>query len=222
MDLSSIIENLTLNIITEVLGIIITVFFVDRIIKRNDNRRWKPVKSVLFAEVFRSIQDILYQMPIDFVTTSRGGYLFGNSSVSSRVEIIEPFPLLDPLTQALEQSIQHTNKLNVKGLLFAYRHINSVVGNRDFMLPPELLELILKLNNAFRILERLHNDEIEASDYDKKKLIAAFVSRIMNTSYEINKWLVKQADEHIDDMGSYIKALISNAQKVESARNKKG
>lgn len=222
MDWSSIFENLTLNIITEVLGIIVTVLIIDRIIKRNEDRRWKPVKSALFVEVFRSIQDILYQMPIEFTTTPSKYYLFGNSSASSRVEIIEPFPSPDPLIQALEQRIQHTHKINVINLLDAYRRINNVVDRTGFMLPPELLELILELNNGFRVLERIYDDDVDfVLNYEKRKQLATLVSSIMNSSYEINKWLIEQADECFDDIKQHIEALMSNAQKIAATRSKK-
>ncbi len=223
MDWSSVIENLTLNIITEALGIIVTVLIIDRIIKRNDEKRWKPVKSALFAEIFRSTQDILYQMPREFTKTSNGYYLFGNTSASSRVEIIEPFPMPDPLTEGLDHRIKHIpHKVNVPNLFDAHRRINEAVDKTGFMLPPDLLELILELNERFRLLELLHNDSTDFnSDDDKRKQLASVISGIMDSSYEINTWLIEQADKYFDNIKEYIRALTSNAQKTEMARSKR-
>lgn len=79
-------QNLALNLVAEGIGIVITVFFIDRIVRwqeeREEERRWRPARQLLYRSVIWAVDDLIRDLSppyfyreerdFDFDTLARG------------------------------------------------------------------------------------------------------------------------------------------------------
>lgn len=151
--------DLLLNFLSELFGILVTVFLVDEIIKSREKTRWKPTKDL----VYYRLTEIVSKIFIDFsplslheeivpVMLSFGSFTTGLVKDFSSVDL--GFFELDPLlTKELDRVplgywLEDQHKL----LIESYRIINVIINDSATFLEPEVLSLVFQLkdsNNRF-------------------------------------------------------------------------
>ncbi len=70
-------RDILINLISEAIVMLITVLFINRLIERNEARRWKPAKSMFFARLFGTLDNFLgVMLHPDFLKVERGAARF--------------------------------------------------------------------------------------------------------------------------------------------------
>lgn len=88
--------NLLLNIIAEIFGIVITVFLIDRLIKRmekeKEEKRWLPAKQIVHYRLAQSLEAVLKLLDGEswLLFLTRFVYSFGDLDLRSSYDFLEP------------------------------------------------------------------------------------------------------------------------------------
>lgn len=108
MNFEDVTQDIILNLIAEALGIIATVFIIDRIIMNREERRWRPSRQAVYARLLIIIDELL-----DEININLGGSLYkdneqiyemGSAVIHPHIKIEKPDEM--SLTSALEQALE--------------------------------------------------------------------------------------------------------------------
>ena len=194
MEIYSILENLCLNLCTEIIGILITVFVIDRLIKNREEQRLKQAKATMYANILNSITDTIRQLPDEFLLTEKPMvYYYGNSTVIVKAGIKEQ-PLKDILP-ILEKERKKHDGFDVKVFFSAKQRIGEIINSSAFLLEPTLTELLLTFEQQVSILKESNLESTTIAN--KQDSIARVLPLIFRSITSINSWLIKQSDKHI-------------------------
>jgi hypothetical protein len=194
MEINSILENLCLNLCTEIIGIFITVFIIDRLIKSREAQRWKQAKATMYANILNSISDTIRQLPNEFLQAEKPMvYYYGNSTAIIKAGIREQS--LKEILPILEKEIRKHGDFDVNIFFAAKQRIGEVINSSAFLLEPTLTELLLTFDQQVSILKESNLDSTTTAN--KQEAIARVLPLIFRSITSINSWLVKQSDKSI-------------------------
>lgn len=144
--------DLLLNVITEALGILITVFLVDRIIKKREEARWKPSRYTVYAELLKLTSRMLHVLTpfTPFRLSDYLMYQFDTFYTRAHTDINRA----DLFSEHLINEISlHQMEVNIAellkkrdDLLLYQEELSTLINKSGFFLEPELLSLILNLD----------------------------------------------------------------------------
>jgi hypothetical protein len=60
-------NDILINLATELIGIIITVFIVDRLLQYRENAKWKKVKDFALSRIYREIDSFMFRSGFDML-----------------------------------------------------------------------------------------------------------------------------------------------------------
>jgi hypothetical protein len=142
--------DLGLNLFAEVLGIIIAVFWIDRLLKRREKereeKRWMPPKNHIYSEMMSICTNILREiLPREYMKQVDTLFLFGKSPSIAFFEIIPGANL--ELPHLLDETKKRLSIFKDKphGLENNLEKISDLLGKDAFLLDPDLLSLIYDL-----------------------------------------------------------------------------
>jgi len=153
-----------LNLLSESIGILVTVFFVDRLLKRREDERLAPAKHLLEARLFKLAEQIIYAV----IGIGEGHeawgrlrmYHFGESSVMSycNVERIDSRYIFQVIEVNRDRSESSGLRFDYGSLTEARGKLNSILDTSAFLIEPEAIELLLRLDEE---LMRVFNPKDE-------------------------------------------------------------
>lgn len=197
-----------LNVVTEALGILITVFFVDRLIKRREEARWKPTKHYVYSKLLRFTSTMLREFyPLQLVrNVDMYTYVFHEYN-SGEVNDITHFDLgTETLKYEMGEFISLDNGerlLRLRGdLLVTRRELSSLVNDSGFYLEPELLSLILVLddgiNSVLKALSKLENPHLTTSrPRFSIGITVDAIFKLFAATQNMQKWLIAQSTRRL-------------------------
>jgi hypothetical protein len=154
--------DLGLNLFSEVLGIFVTVFFVDRILKSREERRWKASKIFVYSKLLHITTGILE----NFIPASKSKmpervvYLYGKLRTGPVLDITYENVWEQKTEAAIAEHMQKRDNEGlssiIEHLLNAQKQLSEVVNDYGFFLDPELLSFVLTIENSINpVAERL-------------------------------------------------------------------
>lgn len=192
--LISIIENLCLNLCTEIIGILITVFVIDKLIKRREESRWQKVKGAMYANILNTLTDTIRQLPDELRQPEKPMvYYYGNSTVIINYEIKEK--LTKDVQAILEKESKRNGGFNFNAFFIAKQRISEIANSSVSLLDPTLTELLLIFEQQVSILKEKASEQ--QSINNKQETISQISSLIVRSTLNLNSWLIKQADKRI-------------------------
>jgi hypothetical protein len=193
--------DLLLNVITEALGIIVTVFFVDRLLKKREEARWKPSKSLAYSKLVETTSEIIKV----FLTTSLLEkydyvcYRFDTSYAGPAFEIADVDLVKERSSKEMTDflssvTVQQALKI-FESLSKARETLREVINDSGFFLDPEALALGLELESnitsTVKYFNSLHNFGEGGYIIGADSVVATIsVYGLLRSVQDLQKWLV--------------------------------
>jgi hypothetical protein len=180
------------NLLAETLGIVVTVFLVDRLLKRREERLWLPSKHMVYRNLFEIFDYFLLKElgitpaadPVWFYFGSvkiLGSGKFGDYNESRIRSIIKAIPPEKREAQVYTGAMPY---------LEARREVERILHTSARVLGPDLTTLLVAFNNSISIFVQSSHFEGE-TDYEALEQIWADIG--MHAFY-VRLYLEKSAD----------------------------
>jgi hypothetical protein len=205
--------DLILNLASEIIGIALTVFLVDRLIQKREEARWKPSKYLFYSDLLHLLSKFIDTCLYRNLKTSSYVYLFDTVSAYST-----DFDLKGSFFEMLKSGfwnglVTDTNKLSGKRrfeklnrIIEVGNEINELVARYMPLIEPELLTKLMELHNSLdRIREISKRPKPErshiSSDADKKRASNLFFAKqyyeIAFAAQQPKAWIEAQASKRL-------------------------
>jgi hypothetical protein len=153
------VPDLALNIFSEVVGIVLTVFFIDRIIKNREEKRWIRTKNFIYVRLLRFSSVVA----ISLVTLTthrlkRNIYNFGGIAVGCNefnVDITEDYEkeITANIRPKLEGwAVDHKIRA-AKHLSALLDKLDSILNDISHLIDPELLTVLFELRESLEKMD---------------------------------------------------------------------
>jgi len=205
-------NDLWLNLLAEGLGIIATVFVIDRLLKIREEKRWLPSKNLLYADLTKLIDRLFREtIPFELQERSRTVWCFGSAQVILGIDFKEK---LIAVNYGIDRLLIEDRKFDAEILSRYQTQIHEKLNTSAHLMEPELLEKLMKLDGL------LTSQSITTSDWeneiDKELFIMSFVGALA-TAGKIWWWLEEKADQRktLEQLGQDFKEQITKLQKIK-------
>lgn len=180
------------NIIAESLGIIVTVLIIDQLIKQREEKRWKPAKHVLYANLLELIGQLFREtIASDLLETPASPWVwdFGSAHAILWIDFKDEWIAIN---YGITQRLESDGKFDVN-LLDKHRlQIRHVLETSISLMEPDLLEKLMRLDEALITLSSATINWNSGLERDGFTLLLKDIWVIAN---EIRIWLVQKADQ---------------------------
>ena len=170
---------------------IITIFVIDRVIKYNEDRRWRPARSLLLSHLLKISDNLLlWIVPSEFRILAPKDLTFPGETkgrITLQVLNVEPSVLRERLaSEALTRS-----EISAGPLGEAVRQLEYVKQYSGLLMEPPLFNLVLRLDGSISALQAWQKDR--ADDEDWRNGYAALAKPLIETASDLSKWVAAQA-----------------------------
>ncbi|MFZ5858284.1 MAG: hypothetical protein ACOYZ6_15770 [Chloroflexota bacterium] len=156
--------DIFLNIFSELIGIGLTVFLVDRLIKRSEERRWQQSKNIAYGRLLRIISAAtIYLSQVCTYPLKRYMYKFGKVYASSTEFDIFPESFeqdavieMNIRPKLAEMAVEHKTSSGRMLINFS-EELDDELLKTSQLLDPELLTLLMELRAS---LEKMGDIEL--------------------------------------------------------------
>lgn len=177
------ISNVFWNIIISILGIIFTVFIIDRNAKKREDERWEPAKGIVNSKVFSELLRIVYLLiPKSANEQNFHSYQFGPISVGTPYDVTT---LKNADVTISGNKLKGLNSLSVKPLVDVNERIDKIINDFPQLIDPELLSMLIYLQelipiyiDKFKDYLLIENDDREGS-IDMKPLMQMVINILL-------------------------------------------
>ena len=207
-------SDLALNILAEVIGIVVTVFWLDRLIARRDKEReenrWLPSKHYLYYHFSYSISTLLEIVLVDGSYSPKVVYFFGKKQVKAQEDFLEITS--KSADYHVSRFIKSYDDKKNEVLMSRGENTERFIDVYGQLLEPELLYLLIEYRDLLRSIGLDYQGGKKYRSEWKPMDDSAFKGRLIelvNSMYPILIWLDKHATkkmgiEEYDEM--YLKA----------------
>ncbi len=201
--------DLGLNLLAEAIGILITVIWVDSIIKKRERERWKPAKNVVYYRLTELVwQVFVYFSPLSLYKGSESVVISFGKIDTGTVKDISSLDLgmsvLGPLLKE-EWANQELGPWLVEQRMYMTeikKTIDGIVNDATVFLEPEVLSLVLLLreevDNFFLFLSNLlfvtdETEETHLLNWASFHTVITLAWHLLTAAQNLEKWLIKQS-----------------------------
>ncbi len=184
------IPDLALNLIAEIIGIVATVFFVDRLLKKIESRKLLPSRNFLYSRLINHLDNVLLNsLPPTANPNIFYVYEFGDVVVTTTEENIE-LSNVDINKKFLQKSRKYSGKLSLNNKIRALNElsqekdeIDKILSSAIVLIEPELLSSLMKLQrvlgDARGIIRTIHFSQ----ETDQKIIQISEINRSVASSF---------------------------------------
>lgn len=211
------VTDLILNIVSEIIGIALTVFLVDKMLEKREKKRWAPSKNILYGRLIEFI-DTLMPSVVPITTPSVQTYYFFDEVFEVCIEHkldFESFQGKENLKEAISLELAvlgPDEKKRIANRLFELgKDLDTILTSGMVLFEPELLSLLFELKQNLRNMdERRRPSNVESDDFPRPKdyidLFAIAVCKIAVNAYNVKAYL-KAKTTQIKTMEEMMKEL---------------
>lgn len=194
--IESYVFDLGLNLISELIGIVIVVFWLDRIIQRREDNKWKPLRGMIYSDLLEVTDQLLFTLiPSEFRSLKISNYYFSSSQASTTLdskfysnkgEIANAY--LDNLQARLlvvQPAIEELKSRLENIMRFSIFNLNS----------PEVLHNLLRLNDDLKISLQLGGDMASTAPSEQMEDYVNLLISITQTTLALQENIVSLADK---------------------------
>ena len=204
-------SDLLLNLIAEIFGIVITVFWIDRLLKRREReqeeKRWRPAKDILYYRLAYSVWSLLvYLKPKEERDTdTKFVYLFGKDAVHSPIDFSKAvnLPARDYVSSIIDSFDDSMNEM-IKRKTDSAENILDVYTQ---LLEPEFLHLLMDYKYLAGEVKGFYERYLKAKndpnsnkfypfEFDRSREgLESELTRLVDSTYQLLIWFEKHATE---------------------------
>lgn len=201
------------NIVSELIGISVTVFLVDKIIIYREKQRTLPAKHVAYAQLLTAVNECLHKLlPIESKNLAINHVTFGNFDVMTLFEVTsynsyetqKHIQTTSELTKSYDMpSFQKDVSDMISSIKLIKHKLDSILIKSYPIIETEFNNMLRRFE--FRIDEYLrHNENPNYELDDFPQINAIFLSDIIDALVAVRLFLENSADE-----------IISHSEKME-------
>ncbi|MDP2776179.1 MAG: hypothetical protein Q8O48_00925, partial [Anaerolineales bacterium] len=146
--------DLLLNIVSEIIGIAITVFLVDKLIQKREDTRWLPSKFFLYSRLISHFDAVMWATVPFIMSGSKYIYEFGDA-VATTLDVQVDFSnketskeLFSKLKEYLSE-VSLDNKVEILKLLSQEKEeIDKILASSMTLIEPELSSKLMRLQRV--------------------------------------------------------------------------
>lgn len=193
-------QDLLLNIASELIGIVVTVFFVDRLLKAREQNRILPSRQIVYAWLLEEVANLLGPVIIsNLVRRQSSGiasrhiaYEFG----AARAYCLDISSGVDKPIFA----ITDTKAVNIQNTVSSLRNIFEILNAKSFLMESELIRLLLQLKD---ISERFIVDNNPM-----------FAMGMVHDAFDVCEWLIQRSTKKItsDELDSEVDRFLQKSR----------
>ena len=210
--------DLSLNLFAEGIGILITIFVIDLILKRREAKRWLPAKEYSHAHLMTELDKFLTQiLGKAFEYDLKGPsvfYKFGNVSVLGEASYknYDPINVISALNsrQNLYEGLQ--KEFDFEPLRNLSNNLKNIIITSSHLFSPELCSILIGLDsNISEYIQKL-----DSKDLDMNKFMNDFVlstHRIVTMAIDARICVEQEADKVI----SVSEAMAKASKQIDKA-----
>jgi hypothetical protein len=143
--------DLSLNLISEIIGIAITVFFVDKLIQKREDAKWLPSKQFLYSRLIPHFDEVMWSTVPFLMSGDKYIYEFGDAVAATLVVDINFSDIetskeiwLKVNKYLSEISLDQTAGL-LKKLSLEKEEIDKLLATSIILIEPSLLSTLMNL-----------------------------------------------------------------------------
>jgi hypothetical protein len=146
-------QGLFINLFTTFIGILLTVFYVDIILREHDQHRWSTVTTKVNQRIVPFANRIISEFGSMFVSAKAPMYqtseVLSGDEVRTEREVIRAakFLLIPALPAAIEKMDQSNWKALMNTLSTIYREADELIDRFQSKMTPELLSAVLEIQD---------------------------------------------------------------------------
>lgn len=216
--MESIYKDLFLNLLAEGIGIVVTVFVVDRMAKSREERKWLPAKKYAHAHLMKELDKFLTHILGSSFENERKGssvfYEFGDIPVLGEAS----YKNYDPINVAAALN-SHQNLYEVLQKKFDFapmRNLSNSLKNSlitsAHLFSPELRNTLIGLDNhIYEYIQNLDGKDLDMDGFMKNFPLGTY--KIVTMTIDARIYVEKEADKVI----SMAEGIAEASQKIDKA-----
>jgi hypothetical protein len=220
--------DLLLNLVAELFGIVVTVFFVDRLIQKREEARWLPSKYYLYSRLISHFDEVMWAAAPFLMSGSKYIYEFGDA-VATTLEVNVDFSnpetskeIWSKVNKRLSEISSDQTAEVLHTLIREKEEIDKILASSIALIEPSLSSTLMKLQrvlgDAGSYAGMLYLDgKLQPTGFE----IAAIIYSVAESAQNAKTWIVSKATNKISTE-EFISELVDMAQKQESSRRKNG
>lgn len=189
---SSLAYDLGLNLTAEIIGMILTIGFVDRLIRRSEDRKWNPIRNLLHASLLELVaNDLLFWLvPARHHKISRCSYQFGTARADLNSILTQDQAILEE-TASLSDDVG-AQRLTGSQITRVAGQLDYVVRFSSALLEAELLFLLMQLHESLRNLEHLAPTAEMQLESSGATYYSDQFEQIVSRGIKLQSWLMQK------------------------------
>jgi hypothetical protein len=202
--------DLILNLVSEAIGLIVgliaTYLIIDRLLKKRERAQWAPSKKIVYAKLFNPIDDFLDTFLGDGFRLNNGQYvyMYGIASIfgGAPYKKINKYEISKHVEFKIKAELIGGGAFNRTRLEEMLSKINTIVDTYSLLIEPELMSLLLELDNEVLTLSSMGEDILK-DPFD----LSLFLSNIVEKASVARIYLEGKADKCLSS-SEYRKEII--------------
>jgi hypothetical protein len=194
-------QDLLLNLLAECFGIGVTVFVIDQLIKSAEERRWRPARQSVYADLIMVIDDLLAaiftNVSLELYESNEQIYEVGAVTIHPQLRLlrVERDTLTSSISEMLKvEEILESNWVETGPLISCKNAIDRILGTSAFLLEPDPTRLLLDLKRSLVYFVEVYS--VKPSGIRGNELGTFFFSEllaeIIEDAIELGWWLDRQ------------------------------
>lgn len=160
-------DDFILNLTSEMIGIIVTIFFIDKLLKNREEKRWQPSKDLVHGKILELTDDYLFNILrarlLSFISKERKVFYFGEVKIYTHGSYKEAHLSDIYFSFKDESDINDITKEPQREIMPIFSELKSnlqvILQSSAFLLDSELLKIVLDLENDLSIFTNSGADE---------------------------------------------------------------
>ena len=223
--------DLLLNLVAEAVGIIATVYFIERRLKEREEAKWLPSKHFLYSRLISHFDEVLWTTVPFLMSGTKYIYEFGDA-VATTLEPNIDFSNPETTKELCSKLNVHFGKVSLeqkivicKRLSHEKDEIDKVLASSIALIEPpfssNLTKLQRVLSDADGYAGTLHLDgKLPITGFENAE-ISAFMYTVADAAQKAKTWVVSKATSR-RRTEEFILELVDMANKKEGFRSKNG
>lgn len=206
-------NDLWLNLLSEAIGIAVTIIIIDRLLESRERRRWNPPTSLVYVRLFNVLDDFLTEFQIRSMDSKKGSKVFIYGKVIATSDSSYKGVDFDKLHKVLKDRFALSKYVNeeiypTSNLTDLKNQIDTILNSSIPLIDPDFLELLFVLDNSIMTFRRIFPVLPQTDDIKILEDYSFLLSEVILKAVNIRLYLESKADK-ILPIEDYIDNVVS-------------
>jgi hypothetical protein len=185
--------DLFLNVTAELIGIVATVFLIDRLLERRERRRWLPAKNLVYSELLTVTAQVL---ACATPNRERTNLVYSFGAVTTTVDMPKDLQSLTEASDVDDIAIELSIRTSDERAHLADRltglgsDVSGCLRSSEFLIEPELLSMLLRLRSDLNEMQTMKDlIDTERLEVGRFEPFSIHLNRVAGSAGAVARWL---------------------------------